>query len=326
VLNHIASRFSTVGLRGEQCARAWQDCMLDVYFPLVSIPERPDQFVGRVVTLDLSAVALSHYSADALQSVRYANQAEEEEFILFFPTAQRQKVCQYQLEREVGPGEVVVFNTAKQYSTRLPDKTRCLAVRIKADALRNRVPNIDDVYLRQHSVNTRLLSVVVNFASEIISQTAESDAPLLEKAGQNLFELICLMFLMNGAQGTATRGQVESNAGPLILFYDEKLKGYIRNHFRRHDLSPEVAATAINISTRYVHKIFKTKGTTFGQELMKLRLLEADRMLRQPLDSNSRSLQIAEIAYSCGFSSQSHFSSRYKEHFGCTPRTARLNF
>jgi AraC family transcriptional activator of tynA and feaB len=295
--------------------------MLDVYYPLESVPDDPDRFVGRVVALDLSLVSLSHYSADAVRSIRYANQTEEEEFILFFPTAQRQVVSQHGLEREVGPGEFVLFNTSEWYSTRLQDKTKCLAVRVKADALRERIPNIDDVYIRQHHVNSRLLSVVVNLASEIISQTLNTDHQLLGDAGRNLFELICLMFLMNGASGT-----VESSSGPLVSVYDDKLMRYIRNHFRKHDLSPEDAAAAINISTRYVHKIFKTKGTTFGQELMKQRVLEADRMLRQPLDSHSRALQIAEIAYACGFSSQSHFSSRYKDHFGCTPRAARLSF
>ncbi|MCB2401163.1 MULTISPECIES: helix-turn-helix domain-containing protein [Rhizobium] len=36
-------------------------------------------------------------------------------------------------------------------------------------------------------------------------------------------------------------------------------------------------------------------------------------------------LPISEVAYICGFSSQSHFSARYKEHFGFTPNERRLS-
>ncbi|QND24220.1 helix-turn-helix transcriptional regulator (plasmid) [Rhizobium leguminosarum bv. viciae] len=71
--------------------------------------------------------------------------------------------------------------------------------------------------------------------------------------------------------------------------------------------------------------MYHLHGTTFGRELMGLRLREADRLLRAPYGKNSLPLPISEVAYICGFSSQSHFSARYKEHFGFTPNERRLN-
>ncbi|PRD41778.1 AraC family transcriptional regulator [Phyllobacterium phragmitis] len=60
---------------------------------------------------------------------------------------------------------------------------------------------------------------------------------------------------------------------------------------------------------------------TFGQApygyLLNLRLAHAERLLRE------RDVSIAQVAYLCGFSSQSHLTSAMKKIKGATPFTIR---
>ncbi len=59
-------------------------------------------------------------------------------------------------------------------------------------------------------------------------------------------------------------------------------------------------------------------GQTFKQYLNRLRLTEAQRLLRET------DRQISEIAFAVGYNSVSHFNRVFKQYFSCTPREYRV--
>jgi AraC-like DNA-binding protein len=72
---------------------------------------------------------------------------------------------------------------------------------------------------------------------------------------------------------------------------------------------------------------------SFGQQLQHRRTADPDPATARALidDGYSRTeflleqspLSISELAFATGFSSASHFSRAFKEHFGLTPKSAR---
>lgn len=79
-------------------------------------------------------------------------------------------------------------------------------------------------------------------------------------------------------------------------------------------------AERVGLSNRQLERLFqKYLQTTPSRYCMDHRLRRARSMLR----NTSRS--IIDIAVACGFSSHSHFSKSYREHFGITPRSDRLS-
>ncbi len=98
------------------------------------------------------------------------------------------------------------------------------------------------------------------------------------------------------------------------------LRRHIRGRFREPGLNAAGLAADLGISTRYVHALFESEGSTFGAELTALRLEEARRILQA---SSSTRRQIGEIALSCGFSDISHFNRLFRARFGLTPREMR---
>jgi AraC-like DNA-binding protein len=79
-------------------------------------------------------------------------------------------------------------------------------------------------------------------------------------------------------------------------------------------------ARIIEVSERYLQKLFEEHGNTVSTHIMETRLNAARAKLANPLEDKST---VAEIAYSVGFSDTSHFSRAYRRAFGETPASSR---
>lgn len=86
------------------------------------------------------------------------------------------------------------------------------------------------------------------------------------------------------------------------------------------ELDAQSVADALQISLRYLHKLFAANGTSYGAELLRIRLELAARLLRQP---QFGALSVAEIAWRTGFTDPSHFYRRFRECFGMPPGAYR---
>jgi AraC-like DNA-binding protein len=93
---------------------------------------------------------------------------------------------------------------------------------------------------------------------------------------------------------------------------------YIQSHLGE-DLSLETIANVAHISPYYFGKLFKiSMGETVHQYVMSERLKRARWLLK------NRTVPEEEIALACGFSSQSHFATAFRNETGLTPRRFRL--
>ena len=92
---------------------------------------------------------------------------------------------------------------------------------------------------------------------------------------------------------------------------------YLREHLTE-DVDLEKLAKHANLHPTYFHKLFTAAyNATPTQQLYFHRIMTAQQLLS---DGN---MTLAEIAEECGFSSQSFFSSKFKESTGITPSAFR---
>ena len=79
-------------------------------------------------------------------------------------------------------------------------------------------------------------------------------------------------------------------------------------------------AKVAGLSAWHFLRVFKAKYHLSPHNYIKnRRLAKAKRMLSET------NIPISHIAYDCGFSSQSHLTTTFKQHFGCTPGRYRQN-
>jgi AraC-like DNA-binding protein len=100
---------------------------------------------------------------------------------------------------------------------------------------------------------------------------------------------------------------------PMIL-------AYARQHLREHDLTPQRIARHHNISLRYLYKLCASADIRVMDWIVHQRLEGARQDLSRP-DRNSRT--IAAIAHHWGFKDAGHFSARFRQSYGCSPREWR---
>ncbi len=93
----------------------------------------------------------------------------------------------------------------------------------------------------------------------------------------------------------------------------ERAKAYIRNH-RNKALTVAGVAKAVGISGSYLSALFRQfEGDSAKHVILKIKLEGAANMLR------NSDYDIAAIAEYFCFSSPSHFASKFREYYGCTP-------
>lgn len=93
-----------------------------------------------------------------------------------------------------------------------------------------------------------------------------------------------------------------------------RLRGYIQERLGE-DLALSELACFSGVGTRHFSRLFREGfGITPHQYVLEQRLKEGARLLA------SGGRDVAEIALSLGFSSQSHFASAFRKRFGQTPR------
>ena len=89
---------------------------------------------------------------------------------------------------------------------------------------------------------------------------------------------------------------------------------YINNHLS-DELTLERLAGIANFNKTYFHKVFKAStGKTLHEYIEDQRIKKSVNLLI------STNMTLTEIAYECGFSSQSYFSYAFKRRMGLTPR------
>ena len=79
-------------------------------------------------------------------------------------------------------------------------------------------------------------------------------------------------------------------------------------------------AASLNVTPRYLQRLFESDGTTFSEYLMAQRLARAHRLL---CESGASRTAISTIAYDVGFGDLSYFNRRFRRQYGLTPREVR---
>ena len=163
------------------------------------------------------------------------------------------------------------------------------------------------------AVIANALKLMEEYASWIMS-SGEVDQQLLNLSVRHIQDLLALTIgpTADFADTARTRGL---RAARLKL-----AKAFIVSHCHRRDLSVGSVAASLNVTPRYVQRLFEADGTTFSEFLTGQRLARAHRLLCEPSSSPTA---ISTIAYDVGFGDLSYFNRRFRRQFGLTPREVR---
>ena len=101
----------------------------------------------------------------------------------------------------------------------------------------------------------------------------------------------------------------------------ERVRKLVIDELANPELSVEYIAEKIGVSRSHLHRRLKAVANLNPSEYIK-----SERMRHAALLLTTKNMAVSEVAYATGFSSLSHFSTCFREHFGMSPsRYVALN-
>ncbi len=305
-------RWSTADVDSRHALAYWVDTICRSFLEIdIDSPER-DRFRGRLDQSEFGPATLSIVEADT-QTInrtraRIAHSRYATYFLLRLRTGELH-LRQFGRESHISAGDCVLIDCTEPYKLDCLSATRCLALRFPQDWLKRWIPAPQNFAARPFSAATgwgAALSVC------LANLDTDEEPQLAVPAGMVAEEVATLLALAAGPEAQAA-------ATPTDKLFN-RLRRTIRDRCHEPDLTPAAVAATHGISKRYLHYLFAQAGSTFGQELIRLRMEIAQRLLS---DRRFDTLSISEIAARCGFLEPSHFARRFRRSFGMGPTQFR---
>ncbi len=293
----------------------WRMAMVDAVLPMnLSIPDS-DRLTARVEAWQLGSLRLvradSNVGLSMALTPRQAAQRDEPLFSLGLALCAggQHEQFGYQLELPRGGLHCVDLSSTFTYGRATGGASLALTC-MTADELGLPVEAIRRAAPRLHT--SRLYPLVRQHA-QMIAAPALAEDPAAAELGMATLELVRALFA--SAAHDARRG-ADLLARSLIT----RIRAYVRIHLREPDLGPDRIAAAHHISRRYLFQLWQDTGTSLEQWIIAQRLTGARADLARP-DNTGRT--ISAVARHWGFADPAHFSRRFRDEYGLTPREWR---
>ena len=216
-------------------------------------------------------------------------------------------------EAHLTQGDFVLCDSAAPHSFTVADDSMVVMLRVDAPTLRMYLPSPErfcGMHLQREVGLTGSLSPMI----ERISGQLERGFTCIydDRLARNLMEMLAMSYAIGFDLQPDTTAVLRGRYAEVVR--------YIEDHLRDPQLSPAGVAAGLRISPRYLRTIFATSGEKASAYIIRRRLEECARQLRDPGWSGHT---LTEIAFSWGFNSAAHFTRTFHEQFGLAPRDYR---
>lgn len=293
----------------------WRHALADTFAPvdLEGWGERADSKAemsgtrrGRLLFAQLEATPHVHR-----RTPRLIRQADAMFFQIAALTKGTATLRQEEREATLTPGDWVAYENSRPFTWSFAEPWAVTVISIPADAVRLTDPERRSVCARRLSGRHGLSGVVARHLLDLANHASEIPIEQSERVLAQASDLAITLF------ASAANAEYADARQRTLL---DRLKGYIREHFREPGLGPDEIAAAAHISTRYLHKLFQGEHETVALYLQGVRLESARAELLDPRHSGR---SVASVAYGCGFGDISGFNRAFKAAYGVTPGELR---
>jgi AraC-like DNA-binding protein len=297
----------------------WLESSVDAYLPVQVRSASKDAFTARMWGYELDgALSLFRIAAEANTMIRTARAiAACDPECLHLSVVLRGQLNAAQEGRTgvARVGDVISYETSHPVLFRAEQPFESLVVRVPLRMLGKDSTHIAAMTALRISGRDGFPKAAVAFFRSLVG-ALESGTISPDEAANTAD---CVLDLVRGLYlGRAERHEprrLRSRAEILL-----NVQSYIESNLGDPDLDPEDIARASFISTRYLHKLFESEGTSVCHWIRNLRL---DRCRRDLVDPAHEDETIISIATRWGLPSPQHFSRIFRSAYGCSPSELR---
>jgi AraC-like DNA-binding protein len=318
-MTHICNQlieFSTDHLPEQDRIPFWREHYGHVMLRVDLEPAKDTTFEACITSLALPGLQLIEASSSPAKISRTGEYLADgnDDLVLAVNRAGSVIVASGGREQSLRDHEAILLTGGEAASFHRTSLGRSFTLRVPRPMVESTVISADDALMRPISGDRGALRLLVDYANWLLNAGASMDPALINLSVRHVHDLLALTIgpTAGFAETARTRGL---RAARLKL-----AKSYVVAHSHRHDISIASVAASLNVTPRYVQRLFEADGTTFSDFLVGQRLARAHRLLCDPGSSHAA---ISTIAYDAGFGDLSYFNRRFRRFYGLTPRDVR---
>lgn len=210
-------------------------------------------------------------------------------------------------------GDFTLCDNNTQYELRLDGPNEIIMFRVPTTMLKESIPTPDYLCGRRLARHESLASTAAAMAIDLACKDNQKLGPeTRERAGRHLLDVLASSYVAMLDDRMSTSAIMSGRFWKVKLFIEE--------HLRDPELSPSLIARKLQLSDRYLRMIFAVSDEAPSAYILRRRLEECARQLRDP---SWRSHSITDIAFSWGFNSAPHFARSFRARFENSPRDYR---
>lgn len=269
----------------------------------------------------LSAGALEIASVKSTPLLTYRPPSETKNFTLQVVHAGHCRLQHAGVDCLARTGDLIVVDASKPYELAFSRPLQGLVVSLPWERFGGHAKELEALAGRPLNLNTGPAAVLSSFIRTTWSQLVErsvadggtggecKDWPL--SASDTIWQL-----LTSALQGERPTQSMHDRAEELR----RRAAALVNERLAEPGFSSSAIADELDVSARYLQRVFAEAGTTPAQFLLACRLDAAAERLRH----GGRHASITDVALECGFNDLSYFSRSFRRRFGVSARNYRL--
>ncbi|HWW63981.1 MAG TPA: helix-turn-helix domain-containing protein [Sphingomonadaceae bacterium] len=309
-------RFSTVGLPSVGRTDAWNALYAQRMSRVGFTPGNQSQFdaelrIGRLGPVKLAKLWVDGCSIERSQAdiVRHAPSLYS--FLLQAEGSSTFYHCGHEARLE--EGDFVLCDTGLPHYWRTDDPSVTIMVRVEPTTLREYLPAAEQFCGLHLGRAVGLTDTVAAMVQSLTGRVETGiDATYGGRVARHLLEMISMSYTMGFESGGDVSATLWQRRKAIVR--------YIEEHLRDPNLRPCSVAEGLRLSPRYLRTIFSISGERVSAYILRRRLEECARQMRNPAWNGHT---LTEIAFSWGFNSSAHFTRSFHEQYGIAPREYR---
>lgn len=278
----------------------------------VDLQENGARFLGSYSHLELSAARVFKIKTNmGWLTKRRANAPKQREhFVLTLLQSGSFAISQRGHTSQCEPGSISFLSDSAVLDSVYHGEVEVLAIRFPAQLIRAYHRSAD------HICGTAVLSGsgCSGAIKDILLRLWADHSRLSPFEADSLTS--CIIRLLQGAFSSEINEQTDARPSHHLI----RLRQVIDREYPNPQLSARLIARKLDLSEGYLHEVARSSGNTIGEMVFEKRLQECKSQLADPA---MKSRNVTDIALGAGFTSLSHFSRRFKERFGQSPREFR---
>jgi AraC family transcriptional activator of tynA and feaB len=307
MMSDTVHSLNTSGLTPKKQIQCWSDALTDLCGQFDIDPMKASSFDGRINYTTVSKLKLCQIEASQHRLAHTASRAKvgtHPYFKILFQTYGISHFEQGGRRIDLMPGDCLAYDVSTPHTIVSPTLTRHEVVIVPKELLQERGFRLAKMSACKLSARTGTGRIAHDFVHAAFDEASKLSPNNAIGVADALIDLLLLPLREPDASF--------DRVGPEAMYI--RAQFFIREHLRDPNLSIDQISAALNCTKRYLHMLFSEKGTTISDYIRQARLQNC----RQELETQVGK-SVTDVAFSWGFSSSSHFSRVFRQHFGVVP-------